>query len=117
MNALRVKLGLLAAFVIVLALSPSSALQVASTGQGPSLGSMGPLTFSADGVLFAADNQNASIYALDLGTQANGGAPGTKSLDALDEKLAALLGTGAREVTITDLAVHPKTRNAYVSVM
>ena len=68
-------------------------------------------------MLFAADNQGAAIFALDLGAQANGGAPGTKSLDALDEKLAALLGTGAREIAITDLAVHPRTRNAYVSVM
>ncbi len=29
----------------------------------------------------------------------------------------ALLGTDAREIAVTDLAVHPKTRNAYVSVM
>ena len=36
---------------------------------------------------------------LDLGTLANGGAPGAKGLGALDEKLAALLGTGAREIS------------------
>jgi hypothetical protein len=33
------------------------------------------------------------------------------------DKLAALLGTAAAEVTVTDLAVHPRTRNAYVAVM
>ena len=63
------------------------------------------------------DNQNAAIFALDLGAQAGAGAPGAKGLDALDEKLAALLGTGASEISITDLAVHPRTRNAYVSAM
>ena len=111
------KLGLLIPFVVLASLSPSSALQVAQTGQGPVLASIGPLAFGPDGTLFTADNQGAAIFALDLGAQANGGAAGAKGLDALDEKLAALLGTGAREVTITDLAVHPRTRNAYVSVM
>jgi hypothetical protein len=78
---------------------------------------MGPLAFHPDGTLFAADNQGAAIFALDLGAQATGGAPGAKGLEALDAKLAALVGTGARELAVTDLAVHPRTRNAYVSVM
>ena len=117
MRSLRAKLGLLVAFVVLASLSPSSALQVAQTGQGPALASIGPLTFGPDGTLFTADNQGAAIFALDLGAQANGGAAGAKGLDALDDKLAALLGTGAREISVTDLAVHPRTRNAYVSVM
>jgi hypothetical protein len=116
-SSLRVKLGLLVAFVVLASLTPSSALQVAQTGQGPVLESIGPLAFGPDGTLFTADNQGAAIFALDLGALANGGAAGVKGLDALDEKLAALLGTGAREITVTDLAVHPRTRNAYVSVM
>ncbi len=117
MRSLRVRFGLLAALIVVVSLAPSSALQVSHTGQGPSLASIGPLTFGPDGTLFAADNQGAAIFALDLGAAANGGAPGTKSLDAIDEQLAALLGTGAKEIAITDLVVHPRTRNAYVSVM
>ena len=117
MRSPYMKLWILIAFVAVASLSPASALQVAQTGQGPALASMGPLAFGPDGTLFAADNQNAAIFALDLGAAANGGAAGAKGLDAVNEKLAALLGTGAREVTITDLAVHPRTRNAYVSVM
>src|SRR5690349_15363254 len=117
MRSSRAKLGLLFAFVVLASLSPYSALPVVETGQGQALASIGPLTFGPDGTLFAADNQGATIFALDLGDQANGGAAGAKALDALDEKLAALLGTGAREVSVTDLAVHPRTRNAYVSVM
>src|SRR5688572_18947421 len=117
MRSLRVKFGLLLAFIVLASLSPSSALQVTQTGQGPALASIGPLAFGPDGTLFTADNQGAAIFALDLGAQANGGAAGAKGLDAVDEKLAALLGTGAREITVTDLVVHPRTRNAYVSVM
>ena len=117
MASLRTRIGLPLAFVLLSALAPTSALQLSQSGQGPTLQSIGPLTFGPDGTLFAADNQGAAIYALTLGAHANGGAAGTKGLDGLDGTLAALLGTGAREITITDLAVHPATRNAYVSVM
>ena len=116
MHALRLKLGLVA-LVVIASLSSSSALQVTQTGQGPALASIGPLAFGPDGTLFTADNQGAAIFALDLGAHASGGAAGAKSLDALDDKLAALLGTGAREIQVTDLVVHPRTKNAYVSVM
>jgi hypothetical protein len=98
-------------------MSSPSARAVAVTGQGPTLASIGPLAFAPDGTLFAADNQAAAVYALNLGAQAGGGAQGTKALDALDQKLAALVGTAATEISITDLAVHPTTQNTYVSVM
>ncbi len=117
MHSIRMKFALVIALVVVTSWASSSVRVVAQAGQGLTLASIGPLAFGPDGTLFAADNQDAAIFALDLGAQASGGAPGAKGLDALDEKLAALLGTGAREITITDLAVHPRTRNAYVSVM
>src|SRR6185436_11652516 len=105
------------AVVVLASLSQPAAQQASQTGEGPAMASIGPLTFGPDGTLFAADNQGAAIFALDLGAQATTGTPGAKGLDALDEKLAALLGTGAREIAITDLAVHPKTHQAYVSAM
>jgi hypothetical protein len=79
--------------------------------------SIGPLTFGPDGVLFAADTQAATIYALELGDKANGGAAGTQGVDGIDQKIAALLGTDAKEIIVTDLVVHPRTKNAYISVM
>jgi hypothetical protein len=117
MRALPMKFWLLLVLVVVTSWTPSSARAVAETGQGPKMTSIGPLTFNADGVLFAADNQSASIFALDLGAQATGAAPGAKGTDALDQKLAAMLGTAPREISITDLAVHPKSHNAFVAVM
>jgi len=111
------KIWVLAALVVVSSWAPSSARAVAETGQGPTLTSIGPLTFGQDGTLFAADNQSAAIYALELGTQGSSAAPGARGVEALDQKLAALLGTEARQVAITDLAVHPRSRNAFVSVM
>ena len=117
MRASHVNLWLLVALVVVTSWAPSTAQAVSQTGQGPQLRSIGPLAFGPDGTLFAADNQAASIFALELGAQGTGAVPGAKGTDAINQKLAALLGTEAREVTITDLVVHPRSRNAFVSVM
>ena len=117
MRSHHMKLWLLIALVVATAWSPSAARQATQAGQGPALQSIGPLAFGPDGTLFAADNQGAAVFALDLGTQADGGAAGAMGLNGLDATLAGLLGTGARDIQITDLAVHPRTKNAYVSVM
>ena len=116
MYRIRMRVALVTLVAVTL-WAPSSARVDAQAGQALTMASIGSLVFGPDGTLFAADNQNAAIVALDLGAQAGAGAPGVKGLDGLDEKLAAMLGTGAAEVTITDLAVHPRTRNAYVSAM
>jgi hypothetical protein len=94
-----------------------SAEMLAPVRVGPSFASMGPLSFGPDGTLYAADRQAASIYALDLGAAASAAAPGAGDIAAIDQKIAARLGTAATEVAITDLAIHPTSRNAYLSVM
>lgn len=79
--------------------------------------SIGPLAFGPGGVLFAGDRDAAAIQALTLGAEATGGAAGTADVAGIDQKIAAALGTSAAEIAITDLAVHPTTKNSYVSVM
>ena len=83
MNSLPVKLGLVIGLVALTSLTPSSALQVTRTGEGPTFSSIGPLAFGPDGTLFVADTQGAAIVALDLGPQASAGAAGAKGLDAI----------------------------------
>jgi hypothetical protein len=115
---MRVSFKLILALALALATAGTpAAAPPADTTTAPALQSIGPLTFGADGLLFAADSQAAAIYALDLGAGAAGAASGTKAIANLDRQIAALLGTDAREITITDLAVHPKTHNAFISVM
>jgi hypothetical protein len=84
---------------------------------GPELSSIGPLSFGSNGVLFAADKQAATIFALDLGAQSSGARPGTADVPDIPGKLAAMLGTSPAEIAITDLAVHPTSRNTFLSVM
>ena len=116
MRSTSVKLILALVLALISAGTPTAAPPAAPSG-APAFESIGPLTFAPDGVLFAADTQAATIYAVDLGSAAAGGAPGTKTVASFDQQIAALLGTDVREVAVTDLAVHPKTHNAFISVM
>src|SRR5262245_53985317 len=119
MRSFLLKSSLALAVAASLSIAPAAerAVTNATNGVGPAFKSIGPLTFGNDGLLFAADTQAAAIFALDLGTLSQGGAPGAKAIAGIDGQIAALLGTDVKEISVTDLAVHPKTRNAYLSVM
>jgi hypothetical protein len=117
MRAMLLKSALILTVMLSWSGVPAAERTIADNGTNPTFKSIGPLTFSPDGVLFAGDTQSAAIFALDLGRAATGGAPGAKAVPAFDQKVAALLGTDVREITVTDLAVHPRTRNAFASVM
>src|SRR5262249_55095330 len=86
-----------------------AAAPAVETGLSPT--SIGVLTFAPDGVLFAADPEAATIYALYLGDQAAGGKAGAGDVGSIDQKMASVLGTDAASVLVRDLAVHPKTKN------
>jgi hypothetical protein len=85
----------------------------AAAAAGPQLQAIGPLGFGPNGVLYAA----GKIYALDLGAQANGGAPGTANVANITQKIAAMLGTDSAQISVTDLAVDARTHNSFVSIM
>ena len=114
-----VKIAAVLAFVALAAYAPTVATVSpgAAAAAGPQLQSIGPLSFGPNGVLYAADSLGGKIYALDLGAQANGGAPGTANVANITQKIAAMLGTDALQVTVTDLAVDARTHNSFVSIM
>jgi len=81
----------------------------------PEFKSIGALAFGPEGILFAADPQAATIYALDTGDNKAGGKDMPK-VDAINEKIATVLGAEAKSVKVNDLAVNPVSGNAYLSV-
>ena len=100
--------------------TPAARAVVTASDAGAKPSALGVLTFGPGNVLFAADPQAAAIYAFDLGTSTavtGAAAPGAADVPDLDKKLAAVLGTDAAQVTITDLAVHPASRNIYLAAM
>jgi hypothetical protein len=77
-------LKLVALLALVAAISaPVTARVAAPVVAGPALSSIGPLAFAPDGVLFAADKQAATIFALDLGAQASSATAGTADVPAI----------------------------------
>lgn len=111
-----IRLSAVLAFVALMAYTPAAPPAVAASA-GPQLRSLGPLSFAPDGLMYAADSVASTIYALDLGAQATGGAVGTANIRGLDQKIAAMLGADAKDIIVTDLAVHPTTHNSFISVM
>ncbi|MGE3808022.1 MAG: hypothetical protein AB7K24_25455, partial [Gemmataceae bacterium] len=78
------------------------------------LKSAGALTFGPNGILFVADPQAASIYAID--TEDTGKPGGAIKVEKIDAQVAALLGTEAGQILINDIAVNPASGVAYLSV-
>ena len=81
----------------------------------PELKSAGQLAFGPGGVLFVADSAGTAVHAFDL-KDADEPGDELESIDEIDEQVASLLGTTARDVLIQDIAVHPTSRNVYLSV-
>ncbi len=81
-----------------------------------SLKSAGPITFGPDGVLFVADSKAAAIVAIDTQDAKVAGKSAPLKLPGLNDKLAALLGTGADQILVNDMAVNPISRNVYLAV-
>lgn len=119
MFAVRNSTRLAAMSLLAVALAAPAAAQdeAVASGVGPAMRHMGPISFGPDSVLFAADAEAVRVYALDLADQVGGGAPGTAPVTAIDAQIAAVLGTTADSLLITDLAVHPATRNVFISLM
>jgi hypothetical protein len=118
MNSTHLK-SIVAAVILVAATgwTPAHPAAAPAVDVGPTPASIGVLTFAPDGVLFAADPMAATIYALELGDQGTGAVAGAADVGSIDQKIASVLGTEAASILVRDLAIHPKTKNAYISVM
>ncbi len=82
----------------------------------PDLKSAGPATFAPQGILLVGDTQGAAIYAISTGDTAAGSPSEPLSVEKIDEKIAALLGTTPQQILINDLAVNPETHSTFLTV-
>jgi hypothetical protein len=83
----------------------------------PELKSAGAMAFAPGGILFVGDYVGATIYAIDTGDNPKEPATGELNVKGLDEKIASMLGTEAKNILIKDLEVNPASGKAYLSVM
>jgi hypothetical protein len=82
----------------------------------PEFKSMGPLAFGPEGVLFVADTRAAAITAIATGDAKPAADAKPLKVEAINQKIAALLGASADQILINDLAVNPISHNAYLAV-
>ena len=80
----------------------------------PAAQSLGQMAFGPGNVLFIGDNTGAQILAIEIADDARG--TGAINLEGLDAKVAQVLGVAAADVQINDLAVHPASKNVYLTV-
>jgi hypothetical protein len=80
------------------------------------LKSAGALAFGPDNILFVGDTPGAAIWALDVQDRAPAKPAASIEIKGVNEKIAALLGTAPDQILINDTAVHPVSKNIYISV-
>ena len=103
--------------LLAISLPQASAVEDSAKRQGEaSMKFAGALEFGPDGVLFVGDNIGEAIYAFKIG---NGKPPekaATVDVDNIDAVVANALGVKKSAIVINDMAVHPTTREVYLSV-
>src|SRR3989442_9853573 len=82
----------------------------------PDLKSASQLAFGPEGILFVGDSRQAAVFA--IATEDTKAAPSLPKIDikAVNEKIAALLGTMPDQILINDIKVNPLSHKVYMAV-
>lgn len=82
----------------------------------PAIKSINSLAFGEKGVLFIGDSKSASVFAIDTKDVEPLEKAAPVEIKNIDQKIAAFLGTEAKNILITDLKVNPISKKIYCSV-
>jgi hypothetical protein len=80
------------------------------------LKSAGALAMGPDGILFVGDSVGGAIVALDVDDHTPSKSGASLEIKAINEKIAAMLGTAADQILIQDVVVNPVSKNVYIAV-
>ena len=82
----------------------------------PAIQSISAMAFGPDGVLFIGDSKSASIFAVDTKDKVAVEKAPAIEVKNVDQKIAAMLGTDVKNITIQDIAVNPLSKKIYCAV-
>ncbi len=82
----------------------------------PSIQSMSALAFGPDGILFIGDSKSAAVFAIDTKDKTVLEKAAAVEIKNFDQKIAAALGTEAKNIRILDIAVNPLSKKIYCAV-
>jgi hypothetical protein len=112
--AVALSLTIAMGLTLTAARQPASPTVELTAGKVP-LMSAGALAFGPSGILFVGDSVGGSIVAIDT-EDTKAAAPAAKvNVDAVDAKIAALVGITPDQIVINDVAVNPVSKNVYLS--
>ncbi|WP_336517820.1 hypothetical protein [Pollutibacter soli] len=77
------------------------------------LKSISALAFGPDGVLFIGDSKSATVFAIDTKDKTAASSVSAIEVKNLDQKIATVLGTEAKNVSILDMVVNPISKKIY----
>jgi hypothetical protein len=113
----RVALAALAAAALLAGSLRAADLKEGMMKGTPKLKSAGAMAAGPEGILFVADPMGAAIYAIDTGDNPKEPAKGPINVKGINEKIASMLGSEAKQIQIKDLEVNSASGKAYLSVM
>ena len=113
-RGIRISLGLVVAAGVAASLAWIRPEPSGMIVGNPAVKSLGHMAFGPGNVLFIGDNAGAQILAVEIADESRG--TGVINLDGLDAKVAQVLGATPADVQINDLAVHPSSKNVYLTV-
>ena len=78
--------------------------------------SISALAFGPDGILFIGDSRSATVFAIDTKDKTLVEKAAAVEIKNIDQKIAAALGTEAKNIRILDIAVNPLSKKVYCAV-
>lgn len=82
----------------------------------PAIKSISAISFGPDGILFIGDSKSASVIAVDTKDKTVADKASAVEIKNIDQKIAAALGTEAKNIKIQDIAVNPVSKKIYCAV-
>jgi hypothetical protein len=117
MKRLYFILATAAAFVLLIAATRSSKNPYGFSKGTPVIKSISALAFGPDGILFIGDSKSATVFAVDTKDNTPVEKAPAVEIKNIDQKIAATLGTEAKNIRIVDIAVNPVSKKIYCAVL
>ena len=103
-------------FVLFIAADRSSKNPYGMKKGTPGIKSISAIAFGPDGILFIGDSKSASVFAIDTKDKTVADKAANVEIKNIDVKIAASLGTEAKNIRIKDIAVNPVSKKIYCAV-
>lgn len=104
------------AFIVLIAANRTSQHPYGLKNGTAAVQSISAIAFGPDGILFIGDSKAATVFAIDTKDKTATEKATAVEIKSIDQKIAAALGTEAKNIRIQDIAVNPISKKVYCAV-